>query len=90
MNTTRQRLSKLPMEIKRIVPDIPSSNLEASKHFYAGFLGMHLAMDMDWILTFVSSTTPQAQISILKSDEPHVAHADLAITIEVSDVDRLY
>ena len=37
------------MEIRRIVPNINSSNFEESKKFYKDFLGLNLVMDMDWI-----------------------------------------
>jgi len=54
------------MNIRRIVPNIKSKNLEASKKFYAEFIGLKLMMDMDWILTFVSVSNQTAQISIVK------------------------
>jgi hypothetical protein len=43
-----------PMNIRRVVPDIPSKRFEESRAFYMDFLAMKLAMDMDFILTFVS------------------------------------
>ncbi|HMC00752.1 MAG TPA: VOC family protein [Flavobacteriaceae bacterium] len=78
------------MKIRRIVPDISSTALEESKKFYADFIGLKLAMDMGWILTFVSESNPTAQINILKSDKPTVDNSNVAISIEVSDVDGLY
>ena len=42
------------MNIRRVVPDIPSKRFEESRAFYMDFLRMKLAMDIDFILTFVS------------------------------------
>ena len=56
--------------MRRIVPNIYSNDLEKSKGFYFDFLDMELAMDMSWVLTFVSKENPTAQISI------EVSHID--------------
>jgi catechol 2,3-dioxygenase-like lactoylglutathione lyase family enzyme len=42
------------MSIKRIVPDIKSTDLDASRKFYVDVLGLELAMDMGFIMTLVS------------------------------------
>ena len=78
------------MNIRRIVPDISSTNLEESKKFYSDFIGLKLAMDMGWILTFISKSNPTAQINILRSKQPTVDNSNFAISIEVADVDKLY
>ena len=44
--------------MRRIVPNIYSNDLEKSKDFYIDFLDMELAMDMGWVLTFVSKEDP--------------------------------
>jgi len=54
--------------MRRIVPNIYSNDIEKSKEFCTGFLGMDLAMDMDWILTFVSKENKTSQISIFQND----------------------
>lgn len=76
------------MAIRRVVPNIHSDKLEESKEFYGGFLGFELAMDMDWILTFASSTNPTAQVSVLREDAAAPVHPD--ISIEVDDVDAVH
>ena len=78
------------MEIRRIVPDISSTDLEESKKFYVDFVGLKLAMDMGWILTFISESNPTAQINILKTDQPTIDNPNVALSIEVGDVDGLY
>lgn len=78
------------MSIKRIVPNISSIKLDESKEFYINFLGLTLAMDMKWILTFVSDTNPTAQISIVQSDNSDNLNPNITLSIEVSDIDNLY
>jgi len=77
--------------ILRIVPNIYSNNIEASKKFYTRFLEMELVMDMDWILTFASKENPKAQISIFQNDENKpLDNKAIFISIEVSDIDQWY
>ncbi|MBX2913557.1 MAG: glyoxalase [Cyclobacteriaceae bacterium] len=78
------------MEFRRITPDIKSNKIEESKKFYADFVGLKLAMDIDWILTFVSNSNPTAQINLLRSDKQDIDNSNVAISIESSDVDGLY
>jgi len=78
------------MEFRRITPDINSNRIEDSKQFYSNFVGLKLAMDMDWILTFISESNPTAQINILRSDKRDLDNSNVMISIESSDVDALY
>ncbi len=78
------------MEIRRIVPNIPSNSLEDSKVFYGEFLGLKLVMDMEWILTFASRSNPLAQISIIATENERPSKPEITITMEVSDVDAMY
>ena len=78
------------MKYRRITPDITSNKIEESKKFYSDFIGLKLAMDMGWILTFISESNPTAQINVLRSDEQHIDNSNVAISIESSDVDGLY
>lgn len=78
------------MDIRRIVPNIGSEQIEKSKEFYGDFLGMKLMMDMQWILTFASVSNPTAQISIVSKDASGTSLPGTTITIEVSDIDKVY
>jgi hypothetical protein len=53
------------MHVRRIVPDISSERLDESREFHSGFLGLDVAMDMGWIMTFVSPDNPTAQVIVL-------------------------
>lgn len=82
---------KNDVSIRRIVPNIYSNDLEKNKQFYTGFLEMELAMDMEWILIFISKENPTAQISIFRNEKKKLLdNASIFISIEVSNVDRLY
>ena len=77
--------------MRRIVPNIYSNNLEKSKKFYTEFLGMNLAMDMGWILTFVSKENETAQISIFKNENNKpLDNSVIFLSIELSEIDQWY
>jgi catechol 2,3-dioxygenase-like lactoylglutathione lyase family enzyme len=76
------------MSIRRVAPNIASDKLDACRDFYAGLLGFQVAMDMGWIVTFVSPSNPTAQVSVVRDDAtaPVVAQ----VTVEVADVDAVH
>ena len=78
------------MEIKRIVPNIPSSKMEESKKFYTDFLGLKLAMDMGWIMTFISENNPLVQLSIIKKETTPKINEEITITIEIPNAEELF
>ena len=77
------------MSIRRVVPDITSDRLDESRDFYTGFLGFDVAMDMGWIVTFVSPTNPTAQVSVVQADRA-AGHPCANMTVEVADVDAVH
>jgi predicted enzyme related to lactoylglutathione lyase len=76
------------MSVRRIVPNINSADPAASKPFYEGVLGLDIAMDMGWIITFASPSNPTAQVSVVASGTRNEPHAD--ISVEVADVDACH
>ena len=78
------------MEIKRVVPNITTNLMDASVEFYTAFLGFRVAMDMEWIVTLSSPTSPTAQISLIRGEPASSRANDITLSIEVDDVDRLY
>lgn len=78
------------MEIRRIVPVIESSRLEETKRFYGEFLGLELAMDMDWVITYKSKENPTAQITIVKSKNEQLLNSSISISIEVPDLEVIF
>lgn len=57
------------MSIRRVVPDIKSRHMDESRVFYVDFLGLTLAMDMGFIMTFASLGNPTAQVSVMRVDD---------------------
>ncbi len=83
--TWRRRLA---VSIRRVVPDITSDRMEESREFYVGFLGFEMAMNMGWIMTFISPSNPTAQVTVVQRKESSKPHPDM--TVEVSDVDAVH
>ena len=76
------------MSVKRIVPDIKSKHLDASRQFYVDVLGLQVAMDMGFIVTLVSPSNPTAQVSLMRDDDSSTILPQ--ISIEVADVDDVH
>jgi predicted enzyme related to lactoylglutathione lyase len=76
------------MSVRRIVPDIKSKHLDASRQFYVDVLGLEVAMDMGFIVTLVSPSNPTAQVSLMRDDDSSTILPQ--ISIEVSDVDDVH
>lgn len=76
------------MSIRRVVADITSERMDESRKFYTEFLGLNLAMDMGWILTFVSPSNPTAQVTLLAAQTSGVPNPN--VSIEVEDVDAVH
>lgn len=76
------------MSIRRVVPDIKSRHMDESRAFYVDFLGLTLAMDMGFIMTFASPGNPTAQISVMRVDDDSTLLPD--VSVEVADVDEVH
>jgi catechol 2,3-dioxygenase-like lactoylglutathione lyase family enzyme len=73
--------------VKRVIPNIRSSNPAVGQEFYTDVLGLEVVMDMGWIVTFASPENPTAQLTIVDSD-PSLPHPDYSV--EVADVGSCY
>lgn len=51
------------MTIRRVVPDIASRDINASREFYTELLGLTVAMDLGFVVTLVSPANPTAQVT---------------------------
>ena len=76
------------MHVRRVVPDFHSEDPAASRPFYEQVLGLELAMDMGWIVTFVAPDNPSAQISVMREDATAPVRPD--VSVEVDDVEAAY
>ena len=76
------------MTVRRVVPNLPSRNVEESRAFYTGLFGFRVAMDMGFLVTLASPSNPTAQVSLAKADGKGPSAPTL--TIEVEDVDAVH
>jgi catechol 2,3-dioxygenase-like lactoylglutathione lyase family enzyme len=75
------------VSVRRIVPDVVAADPSAGRAFYTGVLGLEVAMDLGWVVTFVSPANPTAQITVVQG-QAEAPQPDY--TVEVDDVDACY
>jgi uncharacterized glyoxalase superfamily protein PhnB len=75
------------MTIRRVMPIIPSVATQESREFY-GLLGFEEVMNLGWVMTLASPSTPAAQVSLMTSDKTAPVSPDMSV--EVDDVDAAY
>lgn len=75
------------MTIRRVMPIVHAEATEQNREFY-GRLGFEQVMNLGWIMTLASPTTPAAQISFMSEDKTGPVPPDMSI--EVDDVDAAY
>lgn len=71
--------------IRRIVPDLPLVDREGSVEFYGNHLSLTLAMDLEWVMNFVSPADEHVQLILIRDDL--TAPVRPVATIQVADVD---
>lgn len=76
------------MSVRRIVPDIESKNLDASRRFYVDVLGLTVAMDLGFIVTLISPANPTAQLSLMQAGDSPATLPQ--VSVEVADVDEVH
>jgi predicted enzyme related to lactoylglutathione lyase len=70
------------------MPVFQAQDPEASGEFYRQVLGLEVAMDHGWIVTFADPDNPTAQISVMREDASAPVEPDASI--EVDDVDAAH
>jgi catechol 2,3-dioxygenase-like lactoylglutathione lyase family enzyme len=76
------------MGVRRVVPDLSSTSLEAAKGFCRGLLGPRPVMDHGWIVTLADPGRPGAQISLMTHDATAPVIPDASV--QVNDVDACH
>jgi len=79
------------MTVKRVVPDLATPALEASRRFYADVLDLVPVMDLGWIVTLAgrnAAAQGSHQVSLMTHDA--TAPVVPALSIEVDDVDAAH
>jgi len=76
------------MAVRRIVPNVAADRVDAAKAFYGDVLGMDVAMDMGWIMTFTAAGSMTPQISVMTEGGSGTPVPD--ISIEVDDLPEVH
>jgi catechol 2,3-dioxygenase-like lactoylglutathione lyase family enzyme len=76
------------MAVRRIVANIASDRPDAARAFYCDLLGLTVAMDLGWIVTFVADGAMTPQLSVMREGGSGTPVPD--ISIEVDDVDAVH
>jgi catechol 2,3-dioxygenase-like lactoylglutathione lyase family enzyme len=72
--------------IDRAVPNIRAERPAETRDFFVELLGFEVAMDLGWVLTLVSPTTPSVQVNVIGNDDPSAP----GMSIGVPDVDAVH
>lgn len=74
------------MQVKRIVANIDTRDIDAAKRFYGDLLGLDLLMDHGWFATYGSTAKMSVQVGIATEGGSGTPTPDLSI--EVDDLDE--
>ncbi len=75
------------MSVRRVVPNVQPAALPESREFYA-LLGFEEVMNLGWVMTQASPSTPTAQVNFMTEDETAPVAPDMSV--EVDDVDAAH
>ncbi len=76
------------MTVRRIVTNVGTDRIGAARAFYGDVLGMSVAMDLGWIVTFATDVQTSPQISFAAEGGAGTPVPD--ISIEVDNLDEVY
>jgi predicted enzyme related to lactoylglutathione lyase len=71
-----------------VVPDFQADDPASGREFYSEVLGLEVAMDHGWIVTYAAPENPTVQISLMRRDASASVQPDASI--EVDDVDAVH
>jgi catechol 2,3-dioxygenase-like lactoylglutathione lyase family enzyme len=74
------------MKVKRIIANIAATDVGKAKAFYGDVLGLEIAMDLGWIVTFASNQEMKPQVSVATEGGSGTAVPDMSI--EVDDLEE--
>ena len=75
------------MAVLRVVPDITSEAIPASREFY-GLLGLEETMDLGWVVILAAPGRPEVQLILMGPDATAPVQPDMSIGVD--DVDAAY
>ena len=75
------------MSVRRVIPDFAADDAHDGSAFFTEVIGLRVAMDLGWIVTYASPSNPTAQINIMQA-QPDTQMPDYSV--EVGDVDLVH
>lgn len=79
------------MSIRRAVPDVQSTDIDATKSFYGDLLGFDVSMEVDRFLLFSSPTDPAVQVSVNETPDGVPVHPGFMVDVGTGErVKELY
>jgi catechol 2,3-dioxygenase-like lactoylglutathione lyase family enzyme len=80
------------VSIRRVIPNLVSRDLRASRAFYVEVLGFEPAMDDPGFTMYRSPSNPTAQLTLWAQDGPRldVVIKRAQVSVEVEDVDAVH
>jgi predicted enzyme related to lactoylglutathione lyase len=76
------------MSVTRIMPDLHADDPQSTREFYVDVLGLEVAMDLGWVVTYADPQNRHAQITVIGQDASAPVAPD--VSIQVDDVDAVY
>ncbi len=77
------------MAVRRIVANIAAERIDAARAFYGDALGMAVAMDLGWIITFAAESQAVPQISVATEGGSGTPVPDISVEVDdLADVHR--
>ena len=77
------------MVVKRIVPNFAVSDVSKARRFYADIIGLEVAMDLGWIVTFASTAQMAPQLSLATEGGSGTPVPDISIEVDnLGEIER--
>ena len=77
------------MMVKRIVANFATSDVSKARRFYADILGLEVAMDLGWIVTFASPAQMPPQLSVATEGGSGTPVPDISIEVDdLAEIER--
>ncbi|MDQ3695388.1 MAG: VOC family protein [Chloroflexota bacterium] len=76
------------MSIRRVVPNLTTTDMDLMKDFYTRVIGPRIVMDHGWIVTLAAADRPDVQVSLMTHDA--TAPVVPSASIEVDDSSHQY
>jgi predicted enzyme related to lactoylglutathione lyase len=71
------------VSVRRIVPDFHTDgDPGAGRDFYREVLGLEVAMDLGWVVTYASAENPTAQLTVSGEDASAAVTPDASVEVD--------